>query len=159
MLISLAFSQFFPPQQVLQVKIPLRDFKQVPFLLEIAYFAPLYALCVHTSWSQKITFLQHFLGHACLQHYTWVSPRGSSPVTLAIAEVHQLVTREQKCPAWRHDEICNYLTSQSVIKNTARFVFVVWERMHVHVSESKTPWLIICGYKRMHRVGLGSIFT
>ena len=61
------------PKQVLQ------DFKKVglglPFFLKIAYFAPLNALRAHTAWSKKTTLLQRFLGHACLQHYTWVAPR------------------------------------------------------------------------------------
>ena len=54
----------------------LQDFKKVPFFLKIAYFAPLNALRAHTAWSKKTTLLQRFLGHACLQHYTWVAPPG-----------------------------------------------------------------------------------
>ena len=54
----------------------LQDFKKVPFFLKIAYFAPLNALRAHTAWSKKTTLLQPFLGHACLQHYTWVAPPG-----------------------------------------------------------------------------------
>ena len=52
----------------------LQDFKKAPFFLKIAYFAPLNALRAHTAWSKKTTLLQRFLGHACLQHYTWVPP-------------------------------------------------------------------------------------
>ena len=57
----------------------LQDFKKVPFFLKIAYFAPLNALRTHTAWSKKTTLLQRFLGHACLQHYTWVAPRDNPP--------------------------------------------------------------------------------
>ena len=59
----------------------LQDFKKVPFFLKIAYFAPLNALRAHTAWSKKTTLLQRFLGHACLQHYTWVAPRDSHQET------------------------------------------------------------------------------
>ena len=59
----------------------LQDFKKVPFFLKIAYFAPLNALRAHTAWSKKTTLLQCFLGHACLQHYTWVAPPGKSHST------------------------------------------------------------------------------
>ena len=59
----------------------LQDFKKVPFFLKIAYFAPLNALRAHTAWSKKTTLLQCFLGHACLQHYTWVAPPGGITIS------------------------------------------------------------------------------
>ena len=54
----------------------LQDFKKVPFFLKIAYCAPLNVLRLHTAWSKKTTLLQRFLGHDCLQHYTWVALPG-----------------------------------------------------------------------------------
>ena len=59
----------------------LQGFKKVPSFLKIAYFAPLNTLRAHTAWSKKTTLLQRFLGHACLQHYTWVAPQAGQPAS------------------------------------------------------------------------------
>ena len=76
-MISCTFSEIACPKQVMQPNKTLRILKKVPFSLKISYFALLKALRTHTSWSQKTTtLLQCFLGHACLQHYTWVGPLG-----------------------------------------------------------------------------------
>ena len=75
----------------------LQDFKKIPFFLKIAYFAPLNALRAHTAWSKKTTLLQRFLGHACLQHYTWVAPPGMQwPSWLG----------------WRHDMIARLIIDE-----------------------------------------------
>ena len=70
-------SHKFQPLKKLCNQIKLKAFwKRYPFLLKIAYLAPLNALlvCTPLDLENKTTLLQRFLGHACLQHDTWVPP-------------------------------------------------------------------------------------